>query len=94
MPYHLAYSQTSRDQIRLLHPLLKPLIKRKIQDLKDNPFIGKSLEKELSGYWSIRAKRFRIIYRILQKENTVQIHYVGHRKDIYEILRDIITKNE
>lgn len=94
MSFHLPYSRTSRDQIRLLHPLLKPLIRRKLQDLRDNPFTGKALEKELSGYWSIRAKRFRIIYRILQKENTIQIHYVGHRKDIYEILRDIIAKNE
>jgi len=62
--------------------------------LKDNPFTGKALEKELSGYRSLSAKRFRIIYKILQKENAVQIHYVGHRKDIYEILKEIIVKNE
>jgi hypothetical protein len=31
---------------------------------------------------------------ILQKESAVQIHYVGHRKDIYEILKEIIVKNE
>lgn len=94
MAYHLVYSQTSRDQISSLHPVLKPLVKKKIQELKKNPFTGKALEKELSGYWSIRAKRFRIIYRILQNKNTIQIHYIGHRKDIYEILRDIIAKNE
>ena len=94
MAYHLVYSQISRDQIRSLHPQIKPVVKRRIQELKDNPFTGIALEKELSGYRSIRAKRFRIIYKILQKENAVQIHYVGHRKDIYEILREIIVKNE
>jgi len=94
MAYHLVYSQISRDQIRSLHPQIKPVVKRRIQELKDNPFTGIALEKELSGYRSIRAKRFRIIYKILQKENAVQIHYVGHRKDIYEILKEIIVKNE
>jgi len=92
MAYHLVYSQISRDQIRSLHPRIKPVVKRRIQELKDNPFTGNALEKELSGYRSIRAKRFRIIYKILQKENAVQIHYVGHRKDIYEILKEIIGK--
>ena len=94
MAYHLVYSQISRDQIRSLHPRIKPVVKRRTQELKDNPFTGKALEKELSGYRSLIAKRFRIIYKILQKENAVQIHYVGHRKDIYEILREIIVKNE
>jgi len=94
MAYHLVYSQISRDQIRSLHPRIKPVVKRRIQELKDDPFTGNALEKELSGYRSIRSKRFRIIYKILQKENAVQIHYVGHRKDIYEILKEIIGKTE
>ena len=94
MAYHLVYSQISRDLIRSLHPRVKPVVKRRIQELKDNPFTGKALEKELSGYCSLRAKRFRIIYKVLQKETAVQIYYVGYRKDIYEILREIIVKNE
>ncbi len=92
MAYHLIYSQTSHDQVRSLHPDIKSLVKRKIQELKQNPFVGKALEKDLSGYRSFRAKRYRIIYKIVREENTVQIHYVGHRKDIYEVFREIVTK--
>ena len=94
MPYHLVYSQDSRDQIKSLYPRIKPIVKRRIQELKDDPFTGKALEKELSGYRSLRAKRFRISYKILKEENAIQIHYVGHRKDIYEILKEVIERKK
>jgi len=74
----------------LLHPDLKPLIRSKTEALKENPFIGKFLERELSGYLSLRVRRFRIIYRIVNEIRAVEIHYIGHRKDIYEIFRDRI----
>ena len=92
MDYKLLYSQTSMRQIRKLHPQIKPVVKSKIEKLRKNPFDGKKLEKELSGYWSRRAKRFRIIYKIRDDDLTVEIHHVGHRKDIYELLKEAITK--
>ncbi len=93
MDYRLVYSETSKDQIRGLHPRLKRIIKSRLDRLKDDPFIGKKLERELSGYWSLRAKRFRIIYRMRNQEQVIEIHYVGHRKDVYELLKDIVTKD-
>ena len=92
MGYKLLYSQTSMKQIRNLHPQIKPVVKSKIEKLQENPFDGKGLEKELSGYWSMRAKRFRIIYKIRDYDQTIEIHYVGHRKDIYELFKEAITK--
>ena len=53
---------------------------------------GKWLEKELSGYLSIQAKRSRVIYKIRDNVQTVEIHYVGHRKDIYELFKEAIAK--
>ena len=92
MPYQLLYSETSRKQIRKLHPQIKPLVKSKIEKLQENPFSGKWLEKELSGYLSLRAKRFRIIYKVRDNDQTVEIHYVGHRKDIYELFQEAIDR--
>jgi len=57
------------------------------------PFTGKWLEKEIAGYLSIRMKRFRIIYKINEDDRNVEIHHVGHRKDIYELFRDSISKD-
>ena len=92
MPYRLMYSQTSRDQIRSLHPYIKPIVKTGIQELKANPFEGKALEKELSGYYSLSTKRFRVIYDINDQNHVVQIHYVGHRKDIYRLFKEFLSK--
>ena len=90
MAYRLLYSETSRVQIKSLHPQIKPTVKSQIKTLKDNPYVGKVLEKELSGYYSLKMKKFRVIYEIDHQKHIVQIHYVGHRKDIYEILRDFL----
>jgi len=90
--FKLIYSQTSRDKIKKLHPLLKPVIKSKIEQIREESYSGKPLERELSGYFSIRSKRFRVIYKILHEEKLIQIHYVGHRKDIYEQFGDQIKQ--
>ena len=92
MSYRLLYSETSRKQIRKLHPQIKPVVKSKIEKLRENPFSEKWLEKELSGYLSMQAKRFRVIYKIRDNDQTVEIHYVGHRKDIYELFKEAVAK--
>ncbi|MFZ0243193.1 MAG: type II toxin-antitoxin system RelE/ParE family toxin [Desulfobacterales bacterium] len=83
--YKVIYSETSRRQIRKLHPSLKPLVKSKIEKIPFHPHIGKLLERELAGYLSLRAKRYRIIYKVKQDDGLIEIHYIGHRKDIYEL---------
>jgi mRNA interferase RelE/StbE len=83
--YRLLYSETSRNQIKNLHPEIKPIIRSRLDRLQKKPFSGKRLEKELSGYRSLRARRFRIIYKLNEETKTIEIHYVGHRKDIYEL---------
>jgi mRNA-degrading endonuclease RelE of RelBE toxin-antitoxin system len=94
MSYQLLYSETSRKQIRKLHPQIKPVVKSKIEGLQENPFSGKCLEKELSGYLSMQANRFRVIYRIRDNDQTGEIHYVGHRKNIYELFKEAIAKSK
>ena len=41
--YRLMYSETSRNQIIKLHPELKPIIRKKLDILKAEPFSGKRL---------------------------------------------------
>ena len=93
MAYHILYSETTRKQIKKLHPQIRADVKSTIEGLQENPFTGKWLEKDLSGYLSIRMKRFRIIYKINENDHKVEIHHVGHRKDIYELFRESIAKD-
>ena len=93
MAYQLLYSETSRMQIRKLHPRTKSAVKSKIEKLQENPYSGKWLERELSGYLSVRAKRFRVVYKVKDSDQIVEIHYVGHRKDIYELFKEAIDSS-
>jgi mRNA interferase RelE/StbE len=86
--YRLLYSETSCNHIKQLHPALKAIIRSRLDQLSKEPFIGKRLERELSGYWSLRARRFRIIYKVNEAKQIIEIHYVGHRKDVYELLTE------
>ena len=55
--------------------------------LTTHPHIyGEPLHFELRGYWRLRAADWRIIYEILDK-NTVLIHMIGHRSDVYDQLK-------
>ena len=90
--FKLSYSETSLKQIKKLHPYLKPIVKAKIEYISANPYMGKLLEKELSGYLSFRAKRYRIIYKVKEDTKTIEIHYIGHRRDIYETFGDQLRK--
>ena len=88
MPHRLVYSETARDLVRKLHPDLKLVIRARLRDIADNPYSGKPLVKELSGFFSLRAKRYRIIYKIEEESQVIQIHYVGHRRDIYQAFKE------
>ena len=92
MRYRLLYSETSRKQIHRLHPQIKAAVKQQLKKLPAKPFTGKLLEKELSGYLSLRTKLFRIIYKVKPDDHIVEIHYVGHRKDIYELFRETLKR--
>lgn len=88
--YKAVYSQTSAALVSALHPATKSIVKKRIQEILENPYLGKALERDLAGYYSWRAKRYRIIYRIDELNHTIEIHYAGHRKDIYERFKELI----
>ena len=92
MTYRLLYSQNSREQMRSFHPQIKPIAKTHIQKLRENRYLGKALEKQVSGYYSLSMRTFRVIYKIDHQNHIVQIHYIGHRKDIYELFKELLAK--
>ena len=85
------FQQISRNQDKSFHQPVQPIVKRYVEGLKENPFLGKPLEKELSGYYPLRSKKFRIIDTINADDHMMQIHYVGRRKDVYELSRELLS---
>lgn len=70
------------DLIRHLHPDLKRKVRAALADILDNPGCGKALKGELTGLWSLRLGRYRIIYR--PDARGADIVAIGPRRTIYE----------
>jgi mRNA interferase RelE/StbE len=52
--------------------------------IAENPQrLGKPLLGELEGLHSSRRGDYRIIYEIFEEEDTVLIHRIQHRRDVY-----------
>ena len=74
--------------IRHLPPELKQRIKRAIRSLSAVPSAGEPLIAELSGAWSFKVRRFRIIYELNRKARVLRLFAIGHRREVYEQLAD------
>jgi mRNA-degrading endonuclease RelE of RelBE toxin-antitoxin system len=44
---------------------------------------GQYRRRAIDGFYKLRVGDYRVIYEILYDEQTIVIHAVGHRKDIY-----------
>ncbi len=64
----------------------KRYIREALGEIQKNPWGGKPLRDELTGFFSFRAKRFRIVYRIERHTITVIVVSIGERKAVYKDL--------
>ena len=65
-----------------LPPTVKQKVRNGLDAIVEDPHEGKPLRAELTGLWSLRVGRFRIIYRI--EEPFLEIVAVGPRGTIYQ----------
>ena len=56
--------------------------------------MGERLERDVAGYSSRRSERYRVIYRIDETAHTVEIHFIGHRRDVYEVFAEEIRRRK
>jgi mRNA interferase RelE/StbE len=78
--------------VRSLHPDIKRKIKSGLKLILENPNAGKALKSDLSGLYSLRIGRFRIIYKFL--ENEITLITIGPRKTIYQETARLIQKQQ
>ena len=79
--------------LKKLHPIIKSHIRIGLKTVISNPYVGKALKDELQGMRSYRIKRYRIIYRLNEDEQQIDIIAVGPRKTVYEETFRIISKS-
>lgn len=81
--YRVVLSNSAKNQIKKLPLRYRKSAIEALQDLKENPLLGKTLARELKGRFSFQFGPYRIVYKINRKEKRVDILAVRHRKHSY-----------
>jgi len=90
--YRARFTPEASRIIKKLHPTIRAALRSGIRDILNDPLVGKELQLELRGFRSLRVSRYRIIYRIVEEQLAIEIHYVGPRRDIYETFRELLLR--
>jgi len=80
----LRYSPETKEILRGLPPEIKQGIRLLLDGLPEAPHSGKPLQRELTGFYSLRHKRYRIIYKPVSDKKEIRIYSIGLRKEVYE----------
>jgi mRNA-degrading endonuclease RelE of RelBE toxin-antitoxin system len=82
MTRRLIVPHALEDFLRHLSPVLKKKIRQAMEEIADDPHVGKPLTAQLEGLWSHRVGRTRIIYRV--DETAITLIDLGPRRTIYQ----------
>ncbi len=88
--YRVKLTPTADRMFNSLHPTVKKQLKSILKKLYENPYLGKELRDELINFRSLKMKRYRTIYQIDDHNKTIIVYAIGHRRDIYEIIAELI----
>jgi len=86
MTYELLRSPQALRQLRHLHrthPPVIPLIIAAITALSDNPRPFGTTKLVNRPEWRMRVGNYRVLYRIDDKNKTVTVASISHRRDVY-----------
>lgn len=83
--YTLIFSEAAREFFadRRVDRRIKRIIRKKIDLLATNPYLGKPLVGPLAGCRRLAVSFFRVIYRVVEDELIVEVIQIGLRRDIY-----------
>ncbi len=89
--YTILFTREAKRNVEKLDPSIRKIIARALKSLAANPHKGKPLAYELAGLHSLRTSDYRIIYRIKAKQLLIIVIAVGHRREIYKKLKELLS---
>jgi mRNA interferase RelE/StbE len=85
--WKLLYAAEAVRAIRKLDPPVRRRVRAAVESLAEDPWRGKPLQITLQGLRSWRTGDYRIVYRVEAERVVVLILAVGHRREVYDRLR-------
>jgi mRNA interferase RelE/StbE len=84
----IRYTPSAARSIRRLDPRVRRRVRSAVAKLSEEPERGKPLRLTLKGLRSWRTGDFRIVYRIVEQTIEILVVAVGHRREVYDRLRE------
>ncbi|MFH1152697.1 MAG: type II toxin-antitoxin system RelE/ParE family toxin [Pseudomonadota bacterium] len=92
--FRVKLTPAAAERFSSLHPDIRKQLKPALKELYHTPCLGKGLHHELMGFRTLKVKRYRIVYKIDDIGRTVIVYAIGHRRDIYETLTELMRLKE
>lgn len=83
MNYTVIFLRVFLRRFQHLHPRLRVQVRRRVEELAENPYLGVRLVGELEGFWKDRVGKYRIIYKIDETKKEILFYDVDLRKRVY-----------
>lgn len=86
MSWKVVYKKSVQKDLKKISKDIQYIIKRAIEEkLMTDPLkFGLPLRRNLKALMKLRVGDYRVIYSIKQKEVTIYVIKIGHRKEAYE----------
>jgi len=82
--YKIKISAKAKKQLKqIAKSYQQRAVQAALEDIKDDPRIGKPLRRELTGRFTYKIGVYRIIYKVKEKEQIAFILSAGHRASVY-----------
>lgn len=95
MIYTIDMDGETRVLLSHLPPRSKRKVKESLRSIAKDPFLGKTLQENLSGLYSYRIGSLRVIYSLDPSKRAVHVVAVGPRRTVYEELeRELAAQRE
>lgn len=90
MPYSLEFRPRVVKDFKRLDAAVQRFVQNALTKIAANPETGKPLQPPFQGLYSLRAGSYRIIYEIHNEVVTVVVISIGHRREVYDKLRNLL----
>ena len=87
MSYELEISEKIQkifDKLKKKDKLRAEILKKKIREVLENPYIGKPLTANLVGMRRVHIRPFVLTYEILKSERVVRLLDYDHHDNVYD----------
>lgn len=82
--FKIKITARAKKELKAISKLYGYSISEAIEEIKEDPFSGKPLTRELIRKFSYKVGSFRIIYKINKRDKIIHILTAGHRSVIYD----------